>query len=638
MKSFFGNRSSFKRNETGNGRQQQQQQLRRSLSDITILSVTNEYDTALHGRSDRSGPASNDFSLSTNKSSSLSDQSDSHQTILRPGTSNSNASGQGSSPTATPTMFETGINQNGTSAPPRNSRLSSGFGMFLRYAAPFISSDGVPGAPVRRLRKPKSTVERISSRFSSLRLSHGPQMRNGSSLSTSLSPSKNPGYASASDSHANAGLEIVEGMVKVEEIDTCVSYQQQQQDDETVFDAAASKSDKRQSKSRASWSISSIFGGLFSSPQSKQKSHSPNENDYQKSLSRQNSAKSLKSMDERTGSTEISNVLTPGSFYSSQSGSFKGRDKSGSTNSLQDDDVEVIQFQHQKLHSILLLHEAFKELNKKHGSKTSMNSFSEGESEVLEGRLRDKISARIIVNIASAAEYLAEKGTEIEANGGVANISNSNGGDKSISTTPKSSLSGRIFGRVSKINEKPSAFSLSASPASSAPKNNFPTTPPNPVLSNNFAGLKRPKIPLDRYLTRIVRYLNTFHEQHPSSDSVGTRCLIVAAHFIDRLRLKYSDPLIGSGTFQLNQMNVHRLFLVACLLAVKMIEDDHPTNEYMANVGGVELKELDLLESQFCNAMEFDFHLNPLEIQQLYNVFDPEQNHTLKEPTGDGAP
>lgn len=620
-----------------NSSQQSNQKKERATSDITILSVTNEYEPAINGNSNRSD--GNTFSLSSSsnnnnnngatsngfQASESVDTSEHPVNIQRPMSSQSNSSANGNG------YFETGRrsrtnsinNANGNPSGHRSSRMSSGLGVFLRYAAPFIGADGVPGAPVRKPKKPRFQPDRIMSRLSSIRLSSS--AKSSSAAGYGSSSSKSPPKQESLN-----GNDLVDGVIKIEEVDTGSP------DPPTVFQeamaAAASSSSRSQSyaKPRASWSITTFFSNLLgmssSSANDSQQLQPPSKTN---SLSgpAPSSAKSVrtkKSLVERPGSPDLSNLLSSGSTHSSPTRSSQrgggGRGKRTSTISSQDEeDIEFYQFQHHQLHSILLIPEALKEMQKK-GSKASMSTFSEGEGEVIESRLKDKISARIIVAIASAAEYLADKGTEFEVNGG----------EKSISSTPKaSSLSARLFGRSPKVNERATATNN---------KNNYPQTPPNPVLSSNFAGAKKPKIPLDRYLTRIVRYLNTFHEQHPSADSVGTRCLVIATHLIDRLRMKFSDPLVGPCTFQLNQMNVHRLFLVACLLAVKITEDDHPTNDYMANVGGIELKELDTLESHFCNAIGFDFHLNPLEIQELYNLFDPEQSHTLKEPTGDGPP
>ena len=80
------------------------------------------------------------------------------------------------------------------------------------------------------------------------------------------------------------------------------------------------------------------------------------------------------------------------------------------------------------------------------------------------------------------------------------------------------------------------------------------------------------------------------------------------------MQLKQSD-------FQINMLNVHRLFFVAMTDALKVNEDEHPDNKYMAIVGGVDTTQLNTLEAAFCTGNDFNFIVTIDELQQMYHIY-----------------
>ena len=58
--------------------------------------------------------------------------------------------------------------------------------------------------------------------------------------------------------------------------------------------------------------------------------------------------------------------------------------------------------------------------------------------------------------------------------------------------------------------------------------------------------------------------------------------------------------------------NVHRVLLVACVLARKYHEDFGYNNEQYAKIGGIDMKELFLLELDFCKRIEYNLFVKNL--------------------------
>ena len=138
--------------------------------------------------------------------------------------------------------------------------------------------------------------------------------------------------------------------------------------------------------------------------------------------------------------------------------------------------------------------------------------------------------------------------------------------------------------------------------------------PEDETINCFFYGEKRPKIALDRYLGRLVRYLDSFSEDVPGPDSMGILCLLGACVLIDRIASR--------NRFDLDAMNTHRMFMIAVLVAFKVLDDEPCSNEYYSGVGGVELAELNHLEIQFLKTLDFtDVSVRGAEIKACMNEF-----------------
>lgn len=106
-----------------------------------------------------------------------------------------------------------------------------------------------------------------------------------------------------------------------------------------------------------------------------------------------------------------------------------------------------------------------------------------------------------------------------------------------------------------------------------------------------------PAISVHSYLTRLSHY-----------SSLENAILIASIYYIDLLSSSYP-------TFLLNSLTVHRFLLTATTVASKGLCDSFCSNNHYAKVGGVNVGELNMLETEFLNRVgwrivprDFSFH------------------------------
>ena len=107
------------------------------------------------------------------------------------------------------------------------------------------------------------------------------------------------------------------------------------------------------------------------------------------------------------------------------------------------------------------------------------------------------------------------------------------------------------------------------------------------VLIQDFLSKKPPQISLNKYLKRFMKY----SKPEPST-------LIIS--------LIYIDKICENSNLQLTIYNIHRLVFACLIVAIKYNEDDYYSNEYYAKVGGITLKELNILEYNILILLNFD--------------------------------
>jgi hypothetical protein len=113
-----------------------------------------------------------------------------------------------------------------------------------------------------------------------------------------------------------------------------------------------------------------------------------------------------------------------------------------------------------------------------------------------------------------------------------------------------------------------------------------------------FVGLEIPDIGVVDYCKRLRKYFNC----SPS-------CFVTALMYIDTILTK-TKKLSPEHRVVLDTLTIHRLTLVALVLAVKYHEDNHYSQAYYAQVGGVSLSELNAIERKFVEILEWDLDVN----------------------------
>jgi hypothetical protein len=113
----------------------------------------------------------------------------------------------------------------------------------------------------------------------------------------------------------------------------------------------------------------------------------------------------------------------------------------------------------------------------------------------------------------------------------------------------------------------------------------------------SFDGVKPPPIELQQYIQRLYNYI-------PCS----SHCFVYAIIYVDRI-------LRVNKSFKLSELNVHRIFFTALVVASKFYDDEYYSNSWYGRVGGVCAKELNILEVTFLKLIQFRLTVSPQEYE-----------------------
>lgn len=113
-----------------------------------------------------------------------------------------------------------------------------------------------------------------------------------------------------------------------------------------------------------------------------------------------------------------------------------------------------------------------------------------------------------------------------------------------------------------------------------------------------FSCAQPPNIALSDYVRRLTYALDKWGGE----DTYGVRALIMSLVYIERIYSLYPSARLSGKT-------VHKVLLLSMLTATKISEDKRISHRFWAEVGGIELKELNSLEWEFCKLLCFDFHI-----------------------------
>jgi len=113
-----------------------------------------------------------------------------------------------------------------------------------------------------------------------------------------------------------------------------------------------------------------------------------------------------------------------------------------------------------------------------------------------------------------------------------------------------------------------------------------------------FHSVCAPQLSIRDYLARIAKYFQCSRE-----------CFVLCLVYIDRIVKLHPE-------FTICSLNIHRLLVTSVMLAVKFFDDVYYSNAYYAKVGGVKIKEVNVLEAQFLQLIDWRLHVTPEEYEQ----------------------
>jgi len=117
-----------------------------------------------------------------------------------------------------------------------------------------------------------------------------------------------------------------------------------------------------------------------------------------------------------------------------------------------------------------------------------------------------------------------------------------------------------------------------------------------------FHSVRPPSLTVQDYLNRIRKYFVASDE-----------CYVIALVYIDRVGK--IDPAMT-----VSELNVHRLLVIAAMLAAKFHDDVYYSNNYYAKVGGLCLKEVNALEAKFLKILDWKLFVGPEEYQLYHGL------------------
>lgn len=111
--------------------------------------------------------------------------------------------------------------------------------------------------------------------------------------------------------------------------------------------------------------------------------------------------------------------------------------------------------------------------------------------------------------------------------------------------------------------------------------------PLTPDSLTRFHSRAPPTISVTSYLHRISRYTN-----------VEPCCLLILLGYVDKICARLP-------AFTISSLTVHRFVIAGVSVGSKALSDAFCTNGRYARVGGVSIPEMNLLEKEFCEAIDW---------------------------------
>ncbi|CAE6421118.1 unnamed protein product [Rhizoctonia solani] len=124
--------------------------------------------------------------------------------------------------------------------------------------------------------------------------------------------------------------------------------------------------------------------------------------------------------------------------------------------------------------------------------------------------------------------------------------------------------------------------------------------PLRPEALTRFHSRTPPGISIQDYLKRIVKYTN-----------VERSCLLITLHYIDQICTLLPH-------FTISSLTVHRFVISSITVSSKALCDAFCTNSHYARVGGIKLIELNVLEREFLQKIDWRLTCTREMLQEYY--------------------
>jgi hypothetical protein len=191
------------------------------------------------------------------------------------------------------------------------------------------------------------------------------------------------------------------------------------------------------------------------------------------------------------------------------------------------------------------------------------------------------------------------------------------------------STSNKLISNLHKLFED---LLLLSSPSNNKLINNTNSTN---QLKKLFVSKQIPKITLQDYLIRIIRYINRRRQQpqqqQPNNDTVTTTTDNNDDNENENNNLISSDGFLavcGAYLLLLNLKNtiinmeftlwtIHRAILTASLIAHKMLDDHCSSNYFFSRIGDIPITDMNQLELEFCLTLNFNIHVVGKDMPEL---------------------
>ena len=128
--------------------------------------------------------------------------------------------------------------------------------------------------------------------------------------------------------------------------------------------------------------------------------------------------------------------------------------------------------------------------------------------------------------------------------------------------------------------------------------------------SDGFSAPKKPKMSLNDYLFRLVKYMDKYfkYDLDRPEQNAGTRALLFATIYINRIQ--------KMAELELHIFNIFRLFMSCMLVAAKFTEDKPISHAYWAKVAGCKIADLNVIEMRLVASSDFNLFVEEDEFVQ----------------------